>query len=88
MRAILAGLIDPKDYGELFRSSHYLSSFYCIGSVLTITASIQLLASIGSTVLFNEVYHPQAEVNGHHINAGIVFWITAGFWAVAIPLVL
>lgn len=47
-----------------------------------------MLASIGSSVLFNEVYHPQAVVNGHSVSAAVAFWITAGFWAGAIPLVL
>lgn len=58
------------------------------GAVQTITTSIQLFASLGSTVLFNQVYRPEAEVNGHHYDAGIVFWITAGFWAAIIPLIL
>lgn len=58
------------------------------GAIFSITASFQMLASIGSTVLFNKVYHPQADVNGHHVNAGIVFWIIAGFWGTAIPFVL
>ena len=47
-----------------------------------------MLASAGSTVLFNKAYHPEAEVNGHHYNAGIVFWITAGLWAAVIPLIM
>ncbi|XP_019849081.1 PREDICTED: hippocampus abundant transcript 1 protein-like isoform X2 [Amphimedon queenslandica] len=71
-RAILAGLVKPEDFG----------------AVQTLATSLQLLTSVGSTVLFNKVYHPEAEVNGHHYNAGIVFWITAGFWAALIPLIL
>ena len=76
-----------------------LNTFYCVklfnsyslsytGAILTITASIQMFASVGSTILFNKVYHPEAEVNGHHYNAGIVFWITAGLWAAVVPLVM
>lgn len=47
-----------------------------------------MIASIGSSVLFNKVYHPKDVVNGHTVNAGIVFWIAAAIWAGAIPLIL
>ena len=59
-----------------------------LGTIFSITASLQMIAAIGSTVLFNEVYHPQAVINGYTVNSGVVFYITAGIWALAIPLVL
>ena len=66
---------------------HFLI-FLMPGVVLTVTASIQLFASVGSAVLFNEIYHPETKVNGHHYNPGIIFWISAGCWAVIIPLIM
>ena len=86
-RAIIFGLIKPEDYGQ---SSNIFICFLALnaGAVQSLTTSLQLLTSVGSTVLFNKVYHPEAEVNGHHYNAGIVFWTTAGFWAALIPLIL
>ena len=58
------------------------------GAVFSITSSLQMIASIGSSVLFNKLYHPKDVVNGHTVNAGIVFWIAAGIWAGSIPLIL
>ncbi|XP_019849085.1 PREDICTED: hippocampus abundant transcript-like protein 1 [Amphimedon queenslandica] len=59
-----------------------------LGAVFSITASLQTLISIGSTVLYNEVYHPQANIKGHTYHAGTMFWIAAGFWGATIPILL
>ena len=59
-----------------------------IGAILTITSALQSLASVGASILFNKVYHPQSVVNGHTVNAGIVFWIAAGIWVAVIPLIM
>ena len=49
---------------------------------------MEAVSSSGASILFNEVYHPEAVVNGHNINAGVIFWISAGIWALNIPLVV
>ena len=46
------------------------------------------MASVGASILFNKVYHPQSVVNGHTVHAGIVFWIAAGIWIAIVPLIL
>ena len=61
---------------------------YRAGSVLTLSSAFECITSSGSSVLFNEVYHPEAVINGHNINAGVIFWISAGIWALNIPLVM
>jgi PCFT/HCP family folate transporter-like MFS transporter 1/3 len=70
MRAVLSSLVTSDNYG----------------SVLSVTASIQMLAAVGFTVLFNEVYRPQVVVNGQAFSPSIMFWITAGAWGMIIPL--
>lgn len=49
---------------------------------------MEAVSSSGASILFNEVYHPEAVVNGRHINAGVIFWVSAGIWALNIPLVM
>ena len=63
-------------------------SVIIIGAVLTITSALQSLASVGASILFNKTYHPQSVVNGHAVNAGIVFWISAGIWIAIVPFIL
>lgn len=47
-----------------------------------------MTASAGGSILFNQVYHPEAAVNGHKVKAETIFWITVGVWALNIPFVL
>ncbi|XP_019850555.1 PREDICTED: uncharacterized protein LOC109581154 [Amphimedon queenslandica] len=72
MRSMLALYVSPKLYG----------------SVLTLVSALEAVSSSGASILFNEVYHPEAVVNGHNINAGVIFWVSAGIWAINIPLVM
>jgi PCFT/HCP family folate transporter-like MFS transporter 1/3 len=70
MKSTLSGLVQSEDYG----------------SVLSVTASIQMLASVCSTIAFNELYRPQIKIKGTSLDPSIVFWITAGVWGAIIPL--
>uniref|UniRef100_A0A1X7VW36 Major facilitator superfamily (MFS) profile domain-containing protein n=1 Tax=Amphimedon queenslandica TaxID=400682 RepID=A0A1X7VW36_AMPQE len=72
MRSMLALYVSPKLYG----------------SVLTLASALEAVSSSGASILFNEVYHPEAVVNGHNINAGVIFWVSAGIWALNIPLII
>jgi PCFT/HCP family folate transporter-like MFS transporter 1/3 len=66
IRAILAQTVPQEDLGAIF----------------TIIASIQIISSVGSTILYNIVYHPEPAI------AGVVFWIAAAMWIITIPLAL
>ena len=59
-----------------------------VGSAFSIATSLQVSASVVCAVVSNEIYHPQITRNGHKNNAGIVFWVMAGSWALTLPLIL
>ena len=89
LRSLLTSYTSSEMYGEYYGESMTAIIFsFFVGSVLTISSAIEAFSSSGSSILFNEVYHPEAVVNGHNINAGVIFWISAGIWALNIPLVL
>lgn len=58
---------------------------FFIASAFSIAISLQVLASIISTVAGNEIYEPQV---GSRNDAGIVFWFMAGAWSATVPLIL
>ena len=47
-----------------------------------------MFASVFASILFNEIYQPEADVDGHLISASTVFWIMTGIWTLCIPLTL
>ena len=67
---------------------HVSLHVHIIGAVFTITGSVQTAALLCSTVVLNIVYRPETVIEGHTVNARIVFWITAGIWTSSLPLVL
>ena len=88
IRSILTGLVSSNDYGQQLYNKYSYIKYYNIGAILTITSALQSLASVGASILFNKVYHPQSVVNGHTVHAGIVFWIAAGIWIAIVPLIM
>ena len=65
-----------------------MSTLCFAGAVFTISSSFQMVASVISTIVFNEIYKPETVISGHKINAGIAFWVMASMWATSIPLLL
>ena len=59
-----------------------------LGAIFSVSASFQMFASVFATIIFNQVYHPQAVVGGHLISASTVFWIMVAVWGSAVPLLL
>ena len=59
-----------------------------IGAIFTVSASFQMFASVFASIIFNEVYHPEADVDGHLVSASTVFWIMMGIWSLCVPLTL
>lgn len=56
--------------------------------MFSLVIALQILSTIITTVVTNEIYHPQVTYDGHNNNAGIVFWVMAGAWILTLPLIM
>ena len=87
LRAIISDLVSADDVGKFY--VYYTNNdIVIIGAVFVITGSVQTAALLCSTVVLNIVYRPETIIEGHVVNARIVFWITAGIWALSLPLIV
>lgn len=60
----------------------------CIGAAFSVIAAFQLLGTILATVLYNQLYTPQTTMGDHLRSPKLVYWVSAGLWAVAMILTM